>query len=130
MQPAVLVKFGEREVTVRELTVSKVIYLLKASDERDPVNLDLLLDLPGATDVILGATGLSLEGLEEALPSQVAGLLEEVKKVNPHYAGAAQKLKEEMERIRDLLPASLSGLPAGSSSSATPASGSTDSPGS
>lgn len=115
-QTAKITTFNGVEVTVRELTVAQVIRLLKISDDREPINIDLLLDMPGAADITTAATGLTMKKLSMATPSMVAELFEVVKKVNPHYAGAAQRIKDEMARIRQLLPPGLNEMLAVSSS--------------
>jgi len=118
MTPAEICDFNGREVTVRELTLGQVITLLRSADEAAPISVDLLLDLPGAGAVMMAATGLSEKELEAATPSDAATLLAEVTRLNPHYAAAANRLKEEMEKLRAMLPETLSGLAAGSSSAA------------
>lgn len=115
-QLARITKFNGKEVTVRELTVAQVIRLLKISDDRDPINIDLLLDMPGAADIMLVATGLTKKQLSAATPSALDELFEVVKSVNPHYAGAAARIQTEMARIREILPAGLNELLADSSS--------------
>jgi hypothetical protein len=60
------------------------------------------------------ATGLSEEELGAATPGQIDELLAEVRRVNPHWAGAVGRLKAEMERIRQLLPGASSGPAAAS----------------
>ncbi len=121
-QPAKITTFNGAEVTVRELTVAQVIRLLKIADDRDPINIDLVLDMPGAADIMPAATGLTKKQLTAATPSMVAELFEVVKTVNPHYAGAAERIKLEIARIRQILPPGLNELLAGSSSADSTAS--------
>lgn len=113
MRQASLVEFMGREVSVRELTVTQIINLLKNSDSAEPLGIDLLLDLPGCGDMLRESTGLTADELGEGTPAQLAGLLAEVKRVNPHWAGAVNRLRDEMERIRSFLPGVSSGPAAG-----------------
>ncbi len=121
---ATIINFLEREVTVRELTMGQVITLLRAADEAEPISVDLLLDLPVAGAIIIAATGLTIKDLENATPTEAQKLLDEVVKLNPHYAAAAKKLKAEMQRMLSAMsPEVLSNLVAGSSSAAATGSG-------
>ena len=114
MTPAKLVHFLDREITVRELTLGRVIDLLRSADEVEPISVDLLLDLPGSAAVICAATGLTMNDLVQGTPTEVMALLDEVEQLNPHYAAAARRLKKEMERLQAMMSSqtALNGLDA------------------
>ena len=65
MRQARLVKFLAGEVEVKELTAAQVINLLRQADQAEPISIDLLMELPGAGDMLRASTGLSTEKLEE-----------------------------------------------------------------
>lgn len=101
-------QFRGQELTVKELTVSQVLGLVRASDDEEPISIDLLLATPSAALVMAAATGLDQDALGQAAPSELEELLQAVKTVNPHWAGMVVKLMAAAERIRQLLPANLS----------------------
>lgn len=76
-------KLGDKEVVCRELSVAGVRQLMTRSASTDLINAALFKDIP--LDDLPQLTNLTKEDIDEALPSELAAVIEGCKEANPHF---------------------------------------------
>ena len=90
MQDSTMVTFQGKELTVKEMTVRQVREVFeRLKNEEQQLFIDELLDQPVPAMLITESTGVPLEQLESAKPSELLPLCEAVIKVNPSSATPA-----------------------------------------
>lgn len=82
-------------MNVRELKIKEVRAVLESMEKQGPVHtMDILF--PGEIPVLAVAlsTDKAIEDLEEIPPSEMRGLIDEVKKANPFFLNAIEAMKK------------------------------------
>lgn len=90
MTASKVVKVGEVEVIVRELSVSDVRKLMQEVSDQDLVSNVLFEDIR-LSDLCL-MTSVTESQINDLRPSQLAKLLDACKEVNPHFFGMLGRL--------------------------------------
>ncbi|MGD9949320.1 MAG: hypothetical protein AB7U29_12700 [Desulfobulbus sp.] len=103
MQDSVTTTFQGKTVTVRELTVKQVRELFERLKNETPLFIDDLLDQPVPARAVSESTGIPLDQLEEAKPSELLPLCEEVIRVNPSLASMISRRIEAADRLEKAL---------------------------
>ena len=85
MQDSTTTTFQGNPVTVRELTVKQVREAFERLKNEEQPFIDDLLDQPVPALLVTESTGVTLEQLEAAKPSELIALCEAVVKVNPSW---------------------------------------------
>lgn len=100
MQDMKKTTFNGKEIVILELTVKQVREVFFRIEKEDPLFVDDLLDQPVPALVIIKATGIPLEELEESKPSELAALAKEVESVNPSVASLVRRRLAVFERMQ------------------------------
>lgn len=103
MQDMKSATFQGNRVTVKELTVKQVREVFERLNHEGHLFIDDLLDQPVPALVVTEATGIPLEQLEEALPSELITLCSEVIAVNPSLASMIKRRIEAFEKMEKVL---------------------------
>lgn len=104
MQDSTMVTFQGKELTVKEMTVRQVREVFeRLKNEEQQLFIDELLDQPVPAMLITESTGVPLEQLESAKPSELLPLCEAVIKVNPSFASMIKRRIEAADRLEKAL---------------------------
>ena len=103
MQDMITTTFQNKTITVKELTVKQVREVFEQLTHEGQLFIDDLLDQPVPAKVVTEATGIPLEDLEEARPSELIALCGEVVKVNPTLASMIQRRIEAAGRLEKII---------------------------
>nr|WP_320010558.1 hypothetical protein [uncultured Desulfobulbus sp.] len=95
--------FKGNTITVQELTVKQVRELFERLKNEDPLFIDDLLDQPIPVLAVCESTGLPIDQLEEAKPSELVPLCEEVIRVNPSLASMIRRRIEAADRLQEAI---------------------------
>ena len=114
MQDSTTTTFQGNPITVRELTVKQVREAFERLKNEEQPFIDDLLDQPVPALLVTESTGVTLEQLEAAKPSELIALCEAVVKVNPSLASMIKRRIEAAERLEKVILSaeSLTGLSA------------------
>jgi hypothetical protein len=95
-----VVKIGDREVTVYELTVAQVRVMAKttAEDQTDPLANWLIEDTPFV--VLASMSTVTVEELDEWRPSEIKQLADACRGVNPDFFDMNRRLSAAVESMR------------------------------
>lgn len=98
MREANITKFNGKEITVRELNVREIREVLSSFDDaRMPHMVEILFERPIPLLGVTLATGLDQEVLGgDVQPSEIAELLEVVRKLNPFLMGVLDRIVEKV----------------------------------
>lgn len=99
MQDSTTTTFKGKTVTVQELTVKQVRELFERLKKEDPFFIDDLLDQPVPALAVSESTGIQLDQLEEATPSELMPLCKEVMEVNPSLASMIKRRIEAADNL-------------------------------
>lgn len=102
MQDIKTTTFKGETVTVRELTVKQVREVFDRLDKESTLFIDDLLDQPVPALIVVESTGITLEALEESMPSEVIPLCKEVIEVNPSCASMIRRRVEAATRLQNI----------------------------
>lgn len=103
MQDSLTTTFKGQSVTVQELTVKQVREAFERLDKEPVLFIDDLLDQPVPGLIVVESTGLKIEELEDAKPSELIPLCSEVLRVNPTCASMIQRRIEAARKMEGLL---------------------------
>ena len=103
MQDSITTTFQGQTITVQELTVKQVRETFERLNNEGQLFIDDLLDQPVPALIVTESTGIPLDQLEAAKPSEVIGLCQEVAKVNPSLASMIQRRIEAADRLEKVL---------------------------
>ena len=95
-----VVKVGDREITVFELTVAQVRDMAKAAevDNADPLSNWLIEDTPFV--VIAAMSSVKVEELDEWRPSEIKQLADVCREVNPDFFAMSRRISAAVEKMR------------------------------
>ena len=103
MQDSLTATFKGQPVTVRELTVKQVREVFDRLDKDPVLFIDDLLDQPVPVLIVVESTGLKIDELEEAKPSELIPLCSEVLRANPSCASMIRRRIEAAKKMEGLL---------------------------
>ena len=103
MQDSIATTFQDQSITVKELTVKQVRELFERLKNEPSLFIDDLIDQPVPALAISESTGISLEQLDAAKPSELVALCGEVVKVNPSLASMISRRIEAAERLEQAI---------------------------
>jgi hypothetical protein len=103
MQDSITTTFQSQTITVKELTVKQVRELFERLKNEQSLFIDDLLDHPIPSLAISESTGIPLEQLDEAKPSELVSLCEQVVKANPSLASMISRRIEAAERLEQVI---------------------------
>ena len=103
MQDSITTTFQDKTITIKELTVRQVREVFEQLTHEGQLFIDDLLDQPVPAKVVTEATGITLEELEGARPSELITLCGEVVKVNPTLASMIQRRIEAADRLEKII---------------------------
>ena len=103
MQDSMSTMFKGNTITVHELTVKQVRELFERLNNEDPLFIDDLLNQPIPALAVCESTGIPLAQLDEAKPSELIPLCEEVIRVNPSLASMISRRIEAAERLQEAI---------------------------
>jgi len=103
MQDSKATTFQGLAITVQELTVKQVRETFEQLRHEGQLFIDDLLDQPVPARIVTESTGIQLEQLEDAKPSELVALCEEVLKVNPSLASMIKRRIEAAERLENII---------------------------
>lgn len=103
MRKSKVIKIDDREITVKELTVSQVSALMEGSAEKTTATTgELLVGSPIPIEAVSLATGLSVDELNgEMTPSELAEIWEAVAEVNDFLSSMMKRLQVVAESLLD-----------------------------
>lgn len=94
-----IVKIGDREVTVYELTVKEVRNMAKAAENKeDPLANWLIEDAP--LNVLAAMSSVDEESFEDWRPSEIKRLAKVCEEVNPDFFDMNRRISELMQKLR------------------------------
>jgi hypothetical protein len=95
MAASIVIKVGDADVTVRELTVAEVSAWLNDAEAGRPVNVahELAFDAFGLDD-LAHMSDISADELAKHAPSEMAELVRECKALNPHFFRVRARLAD------------------------------------
>ena len=103
MQDTISATFKGSPATVKELTVKQVREIFERLDKDRHLFIDDLLDQPVPALAVSESTGIPLDQLEDAKPSEVIALCMEVVRVNPSSASMIRRRIEAAERLEKII---------------------------
>jgi len=103
MQDSITTTFQDESITVKELTVKQVRELFERLKNEPSLFIDDLIDQPVPALAVSESTGISLERLDAAKPSEVVALCGAVVKVNPSLASMISRRIEAAERMQQVI---------------------------
>jgi hypothetical protein len=103
MQDTISAIFKGDPVTVKELTVKQVREIFERLEKDSHLFIDDLLDQPVPAMAVTESTGIPLDQLEDAKPSEVIALCMEVVRVNPSLASMIRRRIEAAERLEKII---------------------------
>jgi len=103
MPKSITTTFKGQEITVNELTLKQVREVFERLNHEGQLFIDDLLDQPVPAMIVTESTGIPLEQLEEAKPSELVALCGEVIKVNPSLASMIRRRVEAADRMEQVL---------------------------
>lgn len=99
MQDSITHTFRGQTITVNELTVKQVREIFERI-RKDPDQLiDDLVDQPVPVLAVCTSSGIGLDQLEDALPSELVKLFEKVAEVNPSLASMIRRRIEAANKL-------------------------------
>ncbi len=103
MQDSITTTFQGQSITVQELTVKQVREIFEKLKNEKPLFIDDLLDQPVPALAVSESTGIPLDQLEEAKPSDLVDLCGQVVKVNPSLASMISRRIEAADRLEQVI---------------------------
>lgn len=103
MQDSITTTFQGQSITVQELTVKQVRELFEKLKNEPSLFIDDLLDQPVPALAVSESTGIPLDQLEEAKPSDLVDLCGQVVKVNPSLASMISRRIEAADRLEQVI---------------------------
>ncbi len=103
MQDSITTTFQGQSITVQELTVKQVRELFERLKKEKSLFIDDLLDQPVPALAVSESTGIPLDRLEEAKPSELVQLCEEVMSINPSLASMIKRRIEAADRLEQVI---------------------------
>ncbi len=100
MRKSKLIKWNEKEVVCKELTVEEISTLM-ASDA-EPNDLDLVFFDRVPVQAVTLSCGLTAETLVKESPGELEKLWDAVEEVNPFFTRMLNQLAEKGRRLTDL----------------------------
>ena len=92
MRKTKIIKINDREITVKELTVSQIIKIMDSSDDPDINDIDMLFPDRLPSSALVMSLGMKIEALTKYAPSEIESMLDAVEEINPTFAGLIQRL--------------------------------------
>ena len=114
MQDTTTATFQGQTVTIKELTVKQVREVFERLNKEGAQFMDDLINQSVPALIVTECTGVPIEQLEEAKPSELVTLCAEVAQVNPSLASMILRRIEASDRLAHLLSSAdnLTGLSA------------------
>lgn len=103
MQDSITTTFQGQSITVQELTVKQVREIFEKLKNEPSLFIDDLLDQPVPALAVSESTGIPLDQLEEAKPSDLVDLCGQVVKVNPSLASMISRRIEAADRLEQVI---------------------------
>lgn len=103
MQDSITTTFQGQSITVHELTVKQVREIFERLRNEQPRFIDDLLDQPVPALAVSESTGIPIDQLEEAKPSDLVDLCKQVVKVNPSLASMISRRIEAADRLEQVI---------------------------
>lgn len=103
MQDSITTTFQGQSITVQELTVKQVREVFEKLRNEPSLFIDDLLDQPVPALAVSESTGIPLDQLEEAKPSDLVDLCGQVVKVNPSLASMISRRIEAADRLEQVI---------------------------
>ncbi len=103
------IAIDDRDITVKELSVSQVRELMDSLEEkRDISTIDMLFPDGLPAEAIAASTGISVKKLEEEFtPSEIKQIIEAVENLNPFFANMMKRMisaGREILKEKNLMP--------------------------
>lgn len=95
--------FKGQSVTVRELTVKEVKEIFEGLEANDHLFIDDLLDQPIPALIVARSTGLTLDQIEDATPSESIPLCRMVAEANPACVSLIGRRIAAAERLEKIM---------------------------
>lgn len=101
MRKSKVIKIDDREITVKELTVTEVTALLDGTEKKTTATTaELLIGSPIPIEAVSVATGISVDELNgEMAPSELAEIWEAVAEVNVFLSETLKRLQVVAEAL-------------------------------
>lgn len=99
MQDLTTIEFKGETVTVTELTVKQVRQTFERVSKEDIPFIDDLVNRKVPALIVTECTGLTVDQLEDAKPSELDVLFDKVAEINPSLASMIQRRIEALDRI-------------------------------
>ncbi len=91
MRKSKVIKWQDKEVTVKELTVAEMESVM---DEYRPTPLDIILNRDAPAEAVTISTGVELDAMRECTPSALEPLFGAVEELNPSLVALMGQLKK------------------------------------
>ncbi|CCK81198.1 hypothetical protein [Desulfobacula toluolica] len=100
MQRTKTITIGERDITIKELSVAQIRDMMDEMEKEKITTIDLLFPDSLPPVAIAGSTGISVKKLEEDFsPSELKQVIDGVENLNPFFANMMSRMAKIGEAV-------------------------------